>query len=207
MENGKKNKNNYLSKYKQNNLLIENLLKSYNQIGFSMKVTHSNSLNYIYNKRFKQTIINLNKTLVSLQNVFQFLQFFYKKKGGQKLKSIFFIFETDNLDLFINNINEENETIPIKYNKGFFSNNNNKNINLIILLTSKKNESIINEARKQNIPIISLIDTNENPDIITFPILTNKQNIKSIFFIFYLFKKFLKQNILLTNYETSKIKI
>jgi small subunit ribosomal protein S2 len=53
----------------------------------------------------------------------------------------------------------------------------------IFLIDSKKEEIAVKEARKLNIPIIGLIDTNCNPDEIDYPIPGNDDALKSIRYI------------------------
>jgi small subunit ribosomal protein S2 len=50
----------------------------------------------------------------------------------------------------------------------------------LFIIDSKKEETAVLEARKLNIPIIALIDTNCNPDLIPYPIPGNDDAIKSI---------------------------
>lgn len=51
---------------------------------------------------------------------------------------------------------------------------------LIILVDVKKEINAIREARKCNIPIMGIIDTNGNPEIIDYPIPANDDGFKSI---------------------------
>ena len=50
----------------------------------------------------------------------------------------------------------------------------------VIVIDSKVEKNAIKEARTANIPIIALIDTNCNPDLIDYPIPANDDSIKSI---------------------------
>ncbi len=50
----------------------------------------------------------------------------------------------------------------------------------VIVIDSKVEENAIKEARAMNIPIIALIDTNCNPDLIDYPIPANDDSLKSI---------------------------
>lgn len=49
----------------------------------------------------------------------------------------------------------------------------NKIPDVIFLVDSKKEKNALIEARKHSIPVIGLIDTNSNPDLINFPIVLN----------------------------------
>lgn len=50
----------------------------------------------------------------------------------------------------------------------------------VIVIDSQVEKNAIKEARKMGIPIIALIDTNCNPDVIDYPIPANDDSIKSI---------------------------
>ena len=51
---------------------------------------------------------------------------------------------------------------------------------MVFVIDSKKEETAILEAKRLNIPIVALIDTNCDPDLITYPIPGNDDAIKSI---------------------------
>ena len=63
---------------------------------------------------------------------------------------------------------------------------------IIILVDQKRELTAIREARSLNIPIVSIIDTNCNPDLIDVPIPGNDDSIGSIKLIL----KELRKNIL-----------
>lgn len=48
-----------------------------------------------------------------------------------------------------------------------------KRPDIVVVVDSKKEKNAVKEAREYNIPLVGLIDTNSNPDEITFPILAN----------------------------------
>lgn len=50
----------------------------------------------------------------------------------------------------------------------------------IFIVDTKKEETAVREAKKLSIPIIALIDTNSNPDLVDFPIPGNDDATKSI---------------------------
>lgn len=50
----------------------------------------------------------------------------------------------------------------------------------LFIVDTKKEETAVSEARRLSIPIISLIDTNSNPDLVVFPIPGNDDATKSI---------------------------
>jgi small subunit ribosomal protein S2 len=51
---------------------------------------------------------------------------------------------------------------------------------LIFVIDSKKERIAVNEANKLNIPLVALVDTNADPDLITVPIAGNDDAIKSV---------------------------
>jgi small subunit ribosomal protein S2 len=51
---------------------------------------------------------------------------------------------------------------------------------LVFVVDSKKEKIAVAEAAKLNIPIVAIIDTNADPDLIDFPIAANDDSIKSI---------------------------
>jgi small subunit ribosomal protein S2 len=53
---------------------------------------------------------------------------------------------------------------------------------LIFIIDSTKESIAIEEARKLNIPVVAIVDTNANPDDITFPIPGNDDAIRAIKF-------------------------
>ena len=50
----------------------------------------------------------------------------------------------------------------------------------MFVVDTKKEETAVREAKRLGIPIIGLIDTNSNPDLVTFPIPGNDDTTKSI---------------------------
>ena len=51
---------------------------------------------------------------------------------------------------------------------------------LMFVIDSKKERIAVNEANKLNIPLIALVDTNADPDLITIPIAGNDDAIRSV---------------------------
>ncbi len=50
----------------------------------------------------------------------------------------------------------------------------------LFIIDAKKEEIAVQEANRLNIPVVAVIDTNSNPDIITYPIPANDDAIRSI---------------------------
>lgn len=55
--------------------------------------------------------------------------------------------------------------------------------NVVFLIDSHKEETAVNEAKILNIPIVGLIDTNCDPDLIDFPVPGNDDAMRSISFV------------------------
>ena len=51
---------------------------------------------------------------------------------------------------------------------------------MLFVVDVKREETAMNEARKMNIPVIAIADTNSNPDKIDFPIPANDDGLKSL---------------------------
>jgi len=51
---------------------------------------------------------------------------------------------------------------------------------LVFIVDIKKDETALREAKRKNIPIVALIDTNVDPEDITYPIPANDDSIRSI---------------------------
>ncbi|MBL3284640.1 30S ribosomal protein S2 [Rickettsiales endosymbiont of Paramecium tredecaurelia] len=52
--------------------------------------------------------------------------------------------------------------------------------NLMIVFDVNKDKTAILEAKKQNVPVIGIVDTNSNPDLVQFPIPGNDDAMRSI---------------------------
>ena len=54
---------------------------------------------------------------------------------------------------------------------------------VVVLIDQQRELTAIKECRKLNIPIISLVDTNCDPDLITYPIPGNDDSIQAVKFL------------------------
>lgn len=63
---------------------------------------------------------------------------------------------------------------------------------MLIVIDSKVEENAIKEARSMGIPILALIDTNCDPDLVEYPIPANEDSIKSISLFMSLFNDVIK---------------
>ena len=64
---------------------------------------------------------------------------------------------------------------------------------LFIIDTNREHIAVL-EAKKLGIPIIGIVDTNCDPDLIDYPIPANDDGVKSVQFILDNFKKVLSSN-------------
>ena len=69
-----------------------------------------------------------------------------------------------------------------------------KSPDLIFIIDTKLEHIAVSEAKNLNIPIIGIVDTNCDPDIIDFPIPANDDGVKSVQFILDNFKKVIMSN-------------
>ena len=65
---------------------------------------------------------------------------------------------------------------------------------VIFIIDTNREHIAVLEAKKLGIPIIGIIDTNRDPDIIDYPIPANDDGVKSVQFILDNFKKVLITN-------------
>ena len=63
-----------------------------------------------------------------------------------------------------------------------------------------KDKIAVKEATKLNIPVVAIVDTNADPELIDYPIPANDDGVKSVQFILDSFKKVLSSD---TNENTS----
>ncbi len=64
---------------------------------------------------------------------------------------------------------------------------------LFIIDTNREHIAVL-EAKKLGIPIIGIVDTNCDPDLIDYPIPANDDGVKSVQFILDTFKKVISSN-------------
>ncbi len=71
---------------------------------------------------------------------------------------------------------------------------------VIFIIDTNREHIAVLEAKKLGIPIIGIVDTNCDPDIIDYPIPANDDGVKSVQFILENFKK-----VLVINEETTSM--
>lgn len=190
-------------KNNDNNILLNLLFKSKNIYGESLKNTNKEVMPFIYGVRHNYTIINIKNVSFYLKRIFKVLKCILTKK-----EKILIIGNADDIQFLLNKkffkknenilfFNEEwvNGFITNKINKNSISENinfllNKDEIKLILIIKSSIDEKFLNqELSILNIPIISFIDTSKNLKEISYPIVSNTKNIKSIYTLMYLFRK------------------
>ncbi|MEX1013654.1 MAG: 30S ribosomal protein S2 [Candidatus Paceibacterota bacterium] len=50
----------------------------------------------------------------------------------------------------------------------------------VFVINPKEHETAVNEAMNKEIPVVAIMDTNDNPDVIDYPILANDHSVSSI---------------------------
>lgn len=190
-------------KNNDNNILLNLLFKSKNIYGESLKHTNKEVIPFIYGVRHNYTIINIKNVSFYLKRIFKVLKCILTKK-----EKILIIGNADDIQFLLNKkffkknenilfFNEEwvNGFITNKINKNSISENinfllNKNEIKLILIIKSSIDEKFLNqELSILNIPIISFIDTSKNLKEISYPVVSNTKNIKSIYTLMYLFRK------------------
>ena len=66
---------------------------------------------------------------------------------------------------------------------------------VVVLIDQQRELTAIKECRKLNIPIISLVDTNCDPDLITYPIPGNDDSIQAVKFLIRNLIKIISSNV------------
>lgn len=186
-----------------NNRLLNLLFKSKNMYGESLKNTNKEIFPFLYGSRYNKTIINLKTISFILKRVFKLIQLIIKKNekiliigNSNEMKFLFttaFIKKNSNIIFFnkewINGLitNKIRNTTLYKIIHYLIQKNE---IKLIVIIKSSINETFLNqEISTLKIPIISLINTNQTLKNINYPLVTNSQNIQSIYILMYLLRK------------------
>lgn len=185
-------------KIKNNNILFNSLLKSKNFYGKNIKKINKNNLSFIFGVRHNFTIIDLKYVLYFIKRIFKLVQFNIIKK-----KKILIIGNSNDIKFLVNkNFIKNNKNIFFfnqSWINGFITNKNYTNfkyflnqnsINLIFILKTNENEEFITkELLSLKVPIISLVNIDQNLNDINYPILSNLNNIKSLYILMYLIRK------------------
>ena len=178
-----------------NNILLNSLFKSKNFYGESLNKINKNNLPFIYGMRHNYSIINLKYISLFLKRIFKLIQYTL-----QKNQNILIIGNSNDIN-FLTNINftKQHKNI-IYFNKewvhGLITNKKinslfiKKEIKLILIIKSSVNDNYLNtELSSLEVPIISVINTDQELENINYPIVTNSKNIKSLYMLMYLIRK------------------
>ena len=74
---------------------------------------------------------------------------------------------------------------------------------VVVLVDQRRETNAVLEARKLDISLVSMLDTNCDPDLIDYPIPANDDGVKSVQFILDNFKKILTSNIDISSKEST----
>lgn len=205
---------------------IKNLFDAGVHIGHQNKRKNASSNIYIYKKLNGVSVINLNKTLICLENAKNFLRSIIKnhkeillvgtkKKVQEIAKEISenhniyycinrwlggtltnFVTISKSIEKYKNFINMENDGKMSKISKKELSsikrtmNRMKKNFegilhmkklpSVLIIIDTYYEKIAVAEAKKLNIPIIGIVDTNGDPNILEYPIPANDDSSKSV---------------------------
>jgi ribosomal protein S2 len=190
--------NKQLNKKKnQSNLLLNSLFKSKNFYGEILNKTDKNIIPFIYGIRSNYAIINLKYTSFFLKRVFKLIEYTLKKK-----KKILIIGNSEDIKFLMNKNFTKNNSNIIFYNEewinGLITNKMIhqiqkqpiKDIQLILIIKSSIDQKyLVQELSTLRIPIISLMNTDQDRKNIEYPIVMNTKNIQSIYTIMYWLRK------------------
>ncbi len=178
--------------------LLNSLFKAKNFYGAPIEFFNKELSHFLYGKRHDFFIINLKYTVFYLKRVFKLIQ-----KTIKKRKKILIIANSEDMKFLAEGKHPYiNQLYPhfIFFNKewvsGMFTNRlyplgiNKKQIQMVVIFKgSIEQKDLIRELSSFKVPIISFMNTDEKLKSIQYPILTNKENIKSLYFLIYLIKK------------------
>ena len=186
----------------KNNTLLNLLFKSKIMYGESLIYINKDIFPFIYGSRHNRSIINLHRVSLFLKRSFKLIksvlkknekiliignnpevQFLFNASFRKKNTNIIF-FKTEWVNgLLTNKIMNSTFTKVIHY---LIKENE---IKLILIIKSSVQDTFLNrELSVVKIPIISLINTSQTTKNIDYPIVTNSQNIQSIYTLMYLFR-------------------
>jgi ribosomal protein S2 len=148
----------------------------------------------VKNLRFNQNIIDVKTMLFNLQTTFKFLDHLLKQ--NKKLNIVMFCDKYS--EEVMKKLAIELDNCGIKLvtgtpKTGFLYYKENLGIDLIISTNSSQNFDIFREALSFRIPVVGLCSTSVNSHLITYPIVSNTQDPKSILLFVTLFKQFFNQ--------------
>ena len=187
------------------NKILNFLFQGKCHYGQSLQQTNPINYNNIHSIRTNQSILNLSITTQNIFRAFSFLRNIIQKnlfsisRGSSKIVIICNSNQIKHLNFF--NKHKEFGTyihlINSAWESQYFTNvfnlkkKNKTKILAVVLLSTNNFNDIIKETKKHNLPTISLIDTDQNPYVTQYPIMSNTVSLTSIYTVIMLFKKLL----------------
>jgi ribosomal protein S2 len=130
---------------------IKQLIKTGVHLGHNQKLWHPKMATYLFGVRNNTHIIDLEKTVVMLRRALN----------------------------IIHKMIADNEGSVLLLGKNFMTNNKWKEKSEVILML-EHNEYNVKWSMKTNNPIIAIVDSNENPTGVTYPIPGNNDSVEAI---------------------------
>ena len=146
-------------------------------LGHNIRLVSPKYYSNLLGFRKNVSLINIEKTKESLKLVNEFLEGIFSKKNCSML--------------FVNLNNESSISTKICASRtmqpfliknwwgGTFTNVISQNkIDVMFVISAKNHNFVLQEAKKLNIPVISVVDTDFDSNLVTFPIWLNDDSIK-----------------------------
>lgn len=129
------------------------------------EICRKNNLSYIVNKWPAGLLTNFNTLLKNIKKLKTMLE---EKESGQWSKFV----KHEQIKL------NKKLTRLQKFYEGLI--NLEKMPDALIIIDIKKEKNALNEAIKMKIPVVAIIDTNVNPDLVTYPIPANDDSPETV---------------------------
>jgi ribosomal protein S2 len=182
-----------------NNKLLNLLFKSKNIIGSLSKKTKYDIKTFIYGNRFQHNIIDIYLVSLYIKRTLKLVNCYIKNR-----EKILILANSEDIQFLINeNFIKKNENIFLCKKEWFhglltnrqsiFKNILYKDVKLIFLIKNSIKDSFLEkEVSSLQIPIISLLNTDQKKGLISYPLLCNTQHIISLYVMLSIFRKLLK---------------
>jgi len=209
---------------------VEELFNRGAHLGHRKNRVHPRAKKYIYKIENRQSIIDLNQTVILLENAKKFF-----RKLKEEKKSILFVATKKTIANIVTQVCQKNNFfyLTTKWPTGFLTNfetflkNNIKKMqkmreekekgewdkfvkhervklekklkkiekiyagvaqmeklpDALVIVDAKREKNAVLEAKKLKIPIIAIVDTNVNPDLIDYPIPANDDSPEAVDYI------------------------
>lgn len=195
----KKIKNNQIE---HNTPLVTGFLKAKSHHGTPTKLLNIHNAQYLYGIRSNQAIIHVQHTIQSMKRSFLVVDKILRQRKRKKIDhKILIVCNDHHTRRFQHHFQDTPLAHKVQYLRedwvgGFITNpqllqKRLKQVRLIIALNGTRDNLLINAARIAAIPLISVVDTQTNANLVTYPIVLNTTHPDSIFFFMFLLKKYL----------------